>query len=102
MKGASLPPINRTNTALVLNDMQNDFIKDSLSKPEMQAVVKRTRALIGPAHSLQVPVIYTRVETDPVVGLPSERVPCLQGPGANGQSQSVMDAAYCAMTLAYG
>jgi len=43
MKGAPLPPINRTNTALVVHDMQNDFIKESLSKPEMQAVVKRTQ-----------------------------------------------------------
>lgn len=83
MKGAPLPPINRANTALVLHDMQNDFIKESLSKPEMQAVVKRTRALIDLAHSLQMPVIYTRVETDPGVGLPSERVPYLQRPGSN-------------------
>ena len=83
MKGAPLPPINRTNTALVLHDMQNDFIKESLSKPEMQAVVKRTRVLIDLAHSLQMPVIYTRVETDPVVGLPRERAPYLQRPGSN-------------------
>ena len=30
MKGAPLPPIGRSNTALVLHDMQNDFIKASL------------------------------------------------------------------------
>ena len=59
MKGAPLPPIGRSNTALVLHDMQNDFIKASLSKPAMQAVVKRTRALIDLAHSLPIPVIYT-------------------------------------------
>lgn len=35
MKGAPLPPMNRSNTALVLHDMQNDFIKESLSRPEM-------------------------------------------------------------------
>ena len=82
MKGAPLPPITRANTALVLHDMQNDFIKESLSKPEMQAVVKRTRALIDLAHSLQMPVIYTRVETDPAIGFPSERAPYLQRPGS--------------------
>jgi nicotinamidase-related amidase len=82
MKGAPFPPINRANTALVLHDMQNDFIKESLSKPEMQAVVKRTRALIDLAHSLQMPVIYTRVETDPAIGFPSERAPYLRRPGS--------------------
>ena len=82
MKGAPLPPITRANTALVLHDMQNDFIKESLSKPEMQAVVKRTRALIDLAHSLQMPVIYTRVETDPAIGFPSERAPYLQRSGS--------------------
>ena len=44
MKGAPLPPIGRSNTALVLHDMQNDFIKASLSKPAMQVVVKRTKS----------------------------------------------------------
>jgi ureidoacrylate peracid hydrolase len=82
MKGAPLPPVNRANAALVLHDMQNDFIKESLSKPEMQAVVKRTRALIDLAHSLQMPVIYTRVETDPAIGFPSERAPYLRRPGS--------------------
>jgi len=77
MKGAPLPPIGCSNTALVLHDMQNDFIKASLSKPEMQAVVKRTRALIDLAHSLPIPVIYTRVETDPAVNFPTERAPYL-------------------------
>jgi ureidoacrylate peracid hydrolase len=82
MKGAPLSPITRANTALVLHDMQNDFIKESLSKPEMQAVVQRTRALIDLAHSLQMPVIYTRVETDPSIGFPSERAPYLGRPGS--------------------
>ena len=82
MKGAPLPPIGRANTALVLHDMQNDFIKTSLSKPEMQAVVKRTRALIDLAHSLPIPVIYTRVEYDPAVGFPTERAPYLRRSGS--------------------
>ncbi len=43
MKGAPLPPIGQSNTALVLHDMQNDFIKASLSKPEMQAVVNEPK-----------------------------------------------------------
>jgi ureidoacrylate peracid hydrolase len=77
MKGAPLPPIGRSNTALVLHDMQNDFIKASLSKPDMQAVVKRTRSLIDLAHSLPIPVIYTKVETDPAVAYPKERAPYL-------------------------
>ena len=82
MKGAPLPPIGRANTALVLHDMQNDFIKTSLSKPEMKAVVKRTRDLIDLAHSLPIPVIYTRVEYDPAVGFPTERAPYLRRSGS--------------------
>ena len=78
MKGAPLPPISRANTALLLHDMQNDFIKESLSKPEMQAVVQRTRALVDLAHSLPIPVIYTRVETDPAMTFPAERAPYLR------------------------
>jgi ureidoacrylate peracid hydrolase len=82
MKGAPLPPMNRLNTALVLHDMQNDFIKESLGRPEMQAVVKRTRTLIDLAHSLPIPIIYTRVETDPAIMFPSERAPYLRRPGS--------------------
>ena len=82
MKGAPLPPIGRANTALVLHDMQNDFIKTSLSKPEMKAVVKRTRDLIDLAHALPIPVIYTRVEYDPAVGFPTERAPYLRRSGS--------------------
>jgi nicotinamidase-related amidase len=78
MKGAPLPPIGRSNTALVLHDMQNDFIKASLSRPEMQEVVKRTRSLVDLAHSLPIPVIYTRVETDPAMTFPEERAPYLR------------------------
>lgn len=81
MKGAPLPPIGRGNTALVLHDMQNDFIKASLSKPEMVEVVKRTRALIDLAHSLPIPVIYTRVENDPAMTYPAERAPYLHRHG---------------------
>ncbi len=81
MKRAPLPPINITNSALVLHDMQNDFIKESLSKPEMVEVVKRTRALIDLAHSLPIPVIYTLTESDPDMTLPPERAPYLRGQG---------------------
>ena len=81
MKGAPLPPMALTNTALVLHDMQNDFIKASLSKPEMMEVVKRTRALIDLAHSLPIPVIYTRVENDLDMLLPLERAPYLRRSG---------------------
>jgi len=82
MRGAPLPPISRSNTALVLHDMQNDFIKTSLSKPEMRAVVKRTRDLIDLAHALPIPVIYTRVEYDPAMGFPVEREPYLRRAGS--------------------
>ncbi len=75
MKGTRLQPIELSHTALVLHDMQNDFIKDSLSKPEMIEVVKRTKALIDLAHSLPIPVIYTRVENDPAMSPPPERAP---------------------------
>ncbi len=82
MKGAPLPPIGISNTAVVLHDMHNDFIKASLSKPEMVEAVKRTRVLIDLAHSLRLPVIYTRVENDPAMTYPPERAPYLrrQGP----------------------
>ena len=81
MKGALLPPIGRSNTALVLHDMQNDFIKASLSTPEMEAVVKRTRALVDLGHSLPIPVIYTRVENDPAMTYPPERAAYLRREG---------------------
>jgi nicotinamidase-related amidase len=61
--------------------MQNDFIKASLSRPDMQEVVKRTRALVDLAHSVPIPVIYTRVESDPAIPFPPERAPYLRGPG---------------------
>ena len=78
MKNMPLPPIGPGNTALVVHDMQNDFIKESIAtKPEMRAVVKRVRSLIDTAHSLSIPVIYTRVERDPAIGLPPERAPYL-------------------------
>jgi ureidoacrylate peracid hydrolase len=82
MKGAPLPPMNRSNTALVLHDMQNDFIKAALSRPEMQSVVKRTKTLIDLAHSLPIPVIYTRVETDAAMTFPAERAPYLRRPSS--------------------
>ena len=82
MKGAPLPSMNRSNTALVLHDMQNDFIKESLSRPEMQAIVKRTKALIDLARSLPIPVIYTKVETDPAMTFPSERASYLRRPAS--------------------
>jgi ureidoacrylate peracid hydrolase len=78
MKGSPLPPIGRSNTALVLHDLQNDFIKASLSKPEMVAVVKRTKTLVDLAHSLPIPVIYTRVENDPAMTYPPERAAYLR------------------------
>jgi nicotinamidase-related amidase len=81
MRGAPLPPIGRSNTALVLHDMQNDFIKASLSKPEMQTVVKKTKTLVDLAHALPIPVIYTRVAYDPAVGFPVERAPYLRRSG---------------------
>lgn len=78
MKGSPLPPIGRSNTALVLHDLQNDFTKASLSHPEMQAVVTRVRTLIDLAHSLPIPVIYTRVENDPAMSYPPERAAYLR------------------------
>jgi nicotinamidase-related amidase len=73
MKGSPLPPIVPQNTALIVHDMQYDFLKESLANPEMIAVVKKVRSLIDRTRSLSMPVIYTRVETDPTVPLPAER-----------------------------
>lgn len=82
MKNVPLPPIGPGNTALVVHDMQNDFIREAIStKPEMRAVVKRVRGLIDLAHSISMPVIYTRVERDPAIGYPPEREKYLQSPG---------------------
>ncbi len=81
MRGAALPPIARTNTALVLHDMQNDFIKASLGKPEMAEVVRRTKSLVDLAHSLHMPVIYTRFEMDLDMLLPAEKAPYLRRAG---------------------
>ena len=78
MKGAPLPPIGINNSALVLHDMQNDFMRESLAKPEMIEAVKQTRALIDLAHSLPIPVIYTRVESDPAMSHPPERASYLR------------------------
>lgn len=78
MKGAPLPPIGLTNSALVLHDMQNDFMRESLAQPEMIEAVKQTRALIDLAHSLPIPVIYTRVESDPAMSHPPERASYLR------------------------
>ena len=78
MKDVPLPPMGPSNAALVVHDMQNDFIRESVStKPEMREVVRRVRALIDLAHSLPIPVIYTRVEHDPAIGYPPERAPYL-------------------------
>jgi ureidoacrylate peracid hydrolase len=86
MKGAPLPPIGPNNTALVVHDMQNDFIRESVStKPEMKEVVKRVRALIDIAHSIPIPVIYTRGESDSTIGFPSERAPYLHYIQRHGQ-----------------
>jgi ureidoacrylate peracid hydrolase len=76
------PPIALNNTALVVHDMQNDFIKESLAKPEMREVVQRVRALIDLAHSLPIPVIYTRYESDPAIGCPPERAPYFRYSGS--------------------
>jgi len=47
----------------------------------MQAVVKRTKALVDLARSLPVPVIYTRVESDPAMTFPPERASYLRRSG---------------------
>jgi ureidoacrylate peracid hydrolase len=80
MKGAPIPPISPKNSALVIHDMQNDFLKRSLSNPEMQGVIKRTRDLVDLAHALALPVIYTRVESDPAMTFPTERAAYMRPP----------------------
>lgn len=79
MQGCPLPPIGPKNTALIIHDMQYDFVNGSLGKkPEQRAeVIRKVRGLIDLARSLSMPVIYTRVETDPELPLPAERAPYL-------------------------
>lgn len=82
IKNVLLPPVGPGNTALVVHDMQNDFLREAIStRPEMREVVRRVKALIDISHSLSIPVIYTRVETDPAIGFPSERAPYLRRHG---------------------
>ena len=71
-KEKPFPPISCTNTALVIHDMQYDFVGEHLDEPEMQFAVKRTRELIEIARSIGIPVIYTRVESDPAIRFPKD------------------------------
>ena len=82
MQGCPLPPISGTNTALVIHDMQNDFIGAQLEKPEMAEVVGKVKSLIDLAHTLPIPVIYTRFELDPAMMFPTERTPYLRYRGS--------------------
>ena len=81
MQGCPRPPISGTNTALIIHDMQNDFIAASLEMPEMAEVVGKVRSLIDLSHALPIPVIYTRFELDPAMMYPAERVPYLRYSG---------------------
>jgi nicotinamidase-related amidase len=81
-KEKPFPPITITNTALVIHDMQYDFVSDHLHDPEMQFMVKRTRELIDLAHQIGMPVIYTRVESDQAIRFPRERTPYLSSAGS--------------------
>jgi nicotinamidase-related amidase len=81
MKGAPLPPFAANNTAFVVHDMQNDFLKDWKSKPDMTEVVKKTKALVDLCRSLSIPIVYTRVEIDPAYSPPPDRAPYLRASG---------------------
>jgi len=70
MRGRRLQRLELAHTALVLHDMQNDFIKGPSSKPAIMEAVERTKTLLDLARSLPIPVIYTRVETDPAMSSP--------------------------------
>jgi nicotinamidase-related amidase len=76
------PPITVANTALVIHDMQYDFVSDHLHDLEMQFMIKRTRELIDIGHEIGMPVIYTRVESDPAIRFPKERMPYLSASGS--------------------
>jgi ureidoacrylate peracid hydrolase len=75
------PPIGSRNTALVIHDFQYDFVGKHLSESDMQFKVKRTKELIDAAHRIRMPVIYTRVETDPAIRFPEGREAYLTTPG---------------------
>lgn len=76
------PPISSTNTALVVHDMQYDFVGEHLDDPEMRFMVKGTSELIEIARSIGMPVIYTRVESDPAIRFPKDRSPYLSASGS--------------------
>jgi nicotinamidase-related amidase len=77
MRNAPLPPISPSNTALVLHDMQYDFMQATMAEPAMVELIKRTQRLIELARSLSMPVIYTRYETDPQWRYSPKREPYL-------------------------
>jgi len=58
----------RDRAVLMVIDMQNDFVLDGavMQVKEARNQLPAIRALIDKCHELQVPVIYTIQETDPV------------------------------------
>jgi nicotinamidase-related amidase len=76
------PPVTGPNAALVIHDMQYDFVGEHLHDEEMQFMIKRTRELIDIAHRINMPVIYTRVESDPAIRFPKERAQFLTSPSS--------------------
>ena len=59
--------IERANCALLVIDMQNDFVREGaiMEVPEARAQVGRIAGLVDACREKDVPVIYTVHETDP-------------------------------------
>jgi len=86
LKDCPFPPINPSNTALVVHDMQKFFLQEAIAKPEMAEVLKKVRSLIDLSHSLSMPCIYTQYVRDPDMPYPKGREQYLSYGGTSRMS----------------
>ena len=86
MRDCPLPPINPSNTALVVHDMQKFFLQEAIAKPEMAEILKKVRSLIDLSHSLSMPCIYTQYVRDPDMPYPKGREQYLSYGGTSRMS----------------
>jgi len=60
---------NSKNTALLIVDMQNDFVEKGaiMEVPDAKTQVPKIQKLISTCRTLQMPILYTVHETDPTL-----------------------------------
>ncbi|MCL2592647.1 MAG: cysteine hydrolase [Defluviitaleaceae bacterium] len=69
MKNKLKWPLKREKTALLVIDMQNDFVLENaiMEVKEAKKQVPKIKSLIAKCRELEIPVIYTIHETDPTL-----------------------------------